>query len=128
MQGRLSSTSHASSPRVQAGSSRSPAQQGTSQRTVIAAANRGGVDEGSDDDDDNNDEDDSDDDNGDEDDDDESDEEDDGGSDGHYDSGDNENSVQSRVLKIFAIGEPNGLTMSEIVDPRVVQNQANEAS
>jgi hypothetical protein len=117
MQGRLSSTSHASSPRVQAGSSRSLAQQGTPQRTVTAAANRDDDVENSDDDDD--DDDDNEHDSDDNPHDDEEDEEEESNDEDDDSSDDEENSISSRVFDIFAITEPNGLTKSEILSPDV---------
>jgi len=142
MQGRLSSTSQASSPYVQAGPSRGTAQPGTPQRIARGPVSGGGDNPSSDDDDDDDDEDEDDDDEGEDDDDDESDEEDD--NDGNdatnnapnspnndtdsYSDDDDQNSVWSKVIKIFATGEPNGLTKSEITDPRFAQSQANEAS
>lgn len=129
MQGRLSGTSQASSPQVQAGPSRGAVQQGASQRTMTAGATRGSHAESSDeedDDDDDDDDNDDDDDDGSEDDSDDSD--DDDGNDTREYSDDDDDDVLSKVIKIFATAEPNGLTKSEMFDQAVIQTQANRAS
>lgn len=117
MQGRLSGTSQASSPQVQAGPSRGAVQQGTSQRVATATVNRGSNAESSDEDED------------DDDDDDDDDEDDDDSEDDGEDSDDDEDNVATHILKIFAMVEPNGLVKSEIVDQEVISElQANNSS
>lgn len=110
MQGRLPSTS---SPQVQAGPSRSTTQQASSQRASHAPVT-GGV--GGDDDDD-------DDDDEEEDDDDDSDD-----SDEDSDSDDDDDDVPTKILKIFAIAEPNGLTEPEMRSEQAQNDQANSSS
>lgn len=125
MQGRPSGSSQASSPQVQAGPSRRPAQQGTPQRIVGAAANKGFEVVSSDEDEDDDDEEED----GEDDDEDDDDEEEDSDEDdaGNY-SDDEVDPIRTRVLKIFAMAEPNGLIKSEIIDAQIVQAQANTAS
>ena len=124
MQGRLSGTSQASAPQALAGPSRGTVQQGTSQRVATAAVNRGSNAESSDEDEDDDDDDDDDDDEEDDDDEDDDDSGDDGG-----DSDDDEDDVATRILKIFAMVEPNGLVKSEIVNKDVIsEDQANNSS
>ena len=124
MQDRLSGTSQASSPQAQAGPSRGAVQQGTSQRAMTAAATRGSNAESSDEEDDDDDDDDEDDDDdGSEDDSDDSDDGDRNQASEYSD--DDDDDVTSKVLKIFATAEPNGLTKSEIIDTAVIQRQFN---
>ena len=40
-------------------------------------------------------------------------------------SDDDDEGVLSKVIKMFATAEPNGLTKSEMFDQAVIQNQAN---
>jgi hypothetical protein len=124
MQGRLPGTSQASSPQAQAGPSRGTAQQDTSQRTTTAAVTKGSHPESSDEDDDDDDDDDSEDDEEeDSDDDDDNDASNNSRNEASGYSDDEDDDVRSKVLKIFATAEPNGLTRSEIDSPDVIQNQ-----
>ena len=129
MQGRLSGTSQASSPQAQAGPSRGAVQQGTSQRVITAAVNKGSDAESSDEDEEEDDEQDDGDDSwedgeeGDDDDDDEA--SNNARSASREYSDDDDNDVKTKVLKIFATTEPNGLTKSEIIDAGAIQNQDN---
>ena len=97
---------------------------------MTAGATRGShaesSDEEDDDDDDDDDDNDDDDDDGSEDDSDDSD--DDDGNDTREYSDDDDYDVLSKVIKIFATAEPNGLTKSEMFDQAVIQTQANRAS
>jgi len=128
MQGRPSGTSQASSPQIQAGPSRITAQQGTPQRTAGTTVSRGGDNVSSEDEDDDDDDDDDDEDDDDEDEDDDGDDDSDDDDDDDDTSDQDDNPIRSRVFKIFATAEPNGLTKSELIKPGVVQNQANRSS
>ena len=133
MQGRLSGTSQASSPQAQAGPSRGAVQQGTSQRVITAAVNKGSNAESSDEDEEEDDEQDDDDDGGEDgensDDDDDDDDDDEASNNARSASreysDDDDDDVKTKVLKIFATTEPNGLTKSEIIDAGAIQNQDN---
>jgi hypothetical protein len=105
IQGRLPNTT-SSSPYVQAGPSRGSTQQGPSPRATNATTSDV-VSNDDDDEDDRNEE--------------ESDDEDDS------DSDDDNDDIPTKILKIFAIAEPNGLIESEIRTD-AVNAQANQAS
>jgi hypothetical protein len=102
MQARLSSTPKGSSPRVQATRIRSsPPQQDVAQRATSVASS----DEYDDD------------------------SESDGDSESESDDdNDNDNDIRAKILNIFAMVEPNGLTKAEIVENDIVEAQANGAS
>jgi hypothetical protein len=44
------------------------------------------------------------------------------------DDNDNDNDIRAKILNIFAMVEPNGLTKAEIVENDIVEAQANGAS
>jgi hypothetical protein len=110
MQGRLPNTSP-SSPYVQVGASRSTTQQAPSQRATHATS----ADVVSSDDDEASEEDEEEDEEEEDDDDDEDeDEEDEVDGSGDEEESDEEDDIKTKVFKIFAVAEPNGLTESEI--------------
>jgi hypothetical protein len=115
MQGRLSNITQSSSPYVQAGPSLGSTQQGPSPRATNATAS----DVESSDDDEASEEEEDESSSGEE----ESDEE-----DGEDDSDDDDDDIPTKILKIFAIAEPNGLIESEIRDEAAVNAQVNQAS
>jgi hypothetical protein len=108
MQGRLSNITQSSSPYVQAGPSWGSTQQGPSPRATNATAS----DVVSSDDDDASEEEEDESSSGEEESGEEGDEEDDEEDD---DEDDEEDDVQTKILEIFAVAEPNGLIESEMI-------------
>jgi hypothetical protein len=120
IQGRLPNTT-SSSPYVQAGPSRGSTQQGPSPRATNATTSDVVSNDDDDDDDDASEEEEEDDEEEDDRNEEESDDEDDS------DSDDDNDDIPTKILKIFAIAEPNGLIESEIRTD-AVNAQANQAS